>query len=329
MINYFPISLNSLKTETIIGCDIYILMNVKGSTRYVLYCKGDAVFGGGKKEQLIKKNVNRLFIRKNDEQKYYEYLETNFQDIISDKKIPSDEKAQIVHGTATNLVKDVFNDPRTGNIDRSKTFAYNMVDYILKDEKAVHSLLKIATHEYYTYTHSVNVAAVGTSFVKNLGLGEEDMKSFCTGILLHDLGKTKISPDILNKKGKLTEEEFEQIKKHPELGVEVLKETGNELKDVYTIVLQHHENLDGSGYPYGLKRNEIHPCGKIARIIDIYDALTTNRSYSGAMRPFAALTEMKEKMLNCFEKELFKEFICFLGPYDPRRKKRKKDILYT
>ncbi len=232
-----------------------------------------------------------------------------------------------MYSTAINLLKDLLEDPRTGNVIRTKTFAYNMVDYILKEGRAAHNLLKIAIHEYYTYTHSVNVAAVGTLFAKDLGYGDEDLIHFCTGILLHDVGKTKISTDILNKKGKLTEEEFASVKKHPELGVAILKETGNGFTDEYTITLQHHENYDGSGYPHGIQKDEIHRCGKIARIIDVYDALTTNRPYAKAVRPFAALVEMKEKMLNCFDRELLKEFIRFSGPYDPRAKTRKGGVL--
>ena len=184
-----------------------------------------------------------------------------------------------------------------------------MVDYVLKDTMAAENLLKIAVHEYYTYTHSVNVAAVGTLFAKDIGLEEDTLKGFCSGILLHDVGKTRISTDILNKKGKLTKEEFEEIKKHPELGIEVLNETGSEFKEERIITIQHHENEDGTGYPYGLKKDEINLAGKIARIIDVYDALTTNRSYANAIRPFAALVEMKEKMSNCFDKKLFKEII--------------------
>ncbi|MFQ5962975.1 MAG: HD-GYP domain-containing protein [Candidatus Scalinduaceae bacterium] len=316
MIDYLPIKLNSLRTDTIIGCDIYLLMNVNGASRYVLYCKGDTVFEDGKKELLVKKNVNRLFVNKDDEQKYYKYLESNFQDIMSDKRIPSDERAQIVHSAATNLIKDVFNDPRTGNIERSKTFAYNMVDYILKDGRAAFSLLKIASHEYYTYEHSVNVAAIGTLFAKNLGLGEDDLKRFCTGTLLHDLGKTKINPDILNKKDKLTEGEFKEIKEHPELGVAILKETGNGFRDEYTIILQHHENLDGSGYPYGLKKGEIHSSGKIARIIDVYDALTTKRPYCDAQTPYNALITIKDEMFSMVDPIMFKRFVRFLGGYN-------------
>ncbi len=312
--DYLPINSNSLRTDTIIGCDLCLLVETSAESRYVLYCRGDTTFDNGKRELLLDKGISRLFIKKKDQKKYYEYLENNFQDIIFDASISPDERAKIVYNAAISLVKDLFNDPRAGNIERTKTFAYNMVDYILKEGKAAHNLLKIAVHEYYTYTHSVNVAAVGTLFVNDLGFGEDDLKHFCTGILLHDIGKTKISTDIINKKGKLTKEEFDKVKEHPELGVAIIKGTGNGFTDEYIITLQHHENYDGTGYPHGLQKDEIHRCGKIARIIDVYDALTTNRSYAKAIRPFAALVEMKERMSNCFDRELLKEFIRFAGP---------------
>lgn len=327
MSDYLSISSNSLRIDTKIGCDLYLLVKTSTDSRYILYCRGDAVFENAKREMLIEENISRLFIKKEDQQTYYEYLENNFQDIMFDARISSDERSKIVHGAAINLVKDLFKDPKNSNIERTKTFAYNMVDYILREGRAAHSLLKIAIHEYYTYTHSVNVAAVGTLFAKDLGLEEDDLKRFCAGMLLHDVGKTKISTDILNKNGKLTDEEYSKIKEHPELGVAILKETGNGFTDEYTVTLQHHENYDGTGYPHGLQKEEIHRCGRIARIIDVYDALTTNRPYAKAVRPFAALVEMRDKMLNCFDKELFVKFIRFSGPYDPRVKKRKGDKL--
>ncbi len=329
MSDYLPVNSSSLRTDTKIGCDLYLLVETGAGSRHILYCRGDAVFDNDKREKLLEKNINRLFIKKEDQKKYYEYLENNFQDIIADTRISSDEKTKIVHSAATNLIKDLFNNPRTGNIKRTKTFAYNMVDYILKEGKAAHNLLKILVHEYYTYTHSVNVAAVGTLFAQSIGLGESELKSFCSGILLHDVGKTRISTDILNKKGKLTKEEYAMIKKHPEMGVEILKETGNGFTDEYKITLQHHENADGSGYPYGLKNNEVRLCSKIAHVIDVYDALTTNRPYAKAIRPFSALAEMKENMSNCFDKEVFTDFIRFLGPYDQREKQRKCDITHN
>ncbi len=329
MSDYLPIDPSSLRTGKKIGCDLYLLVETSAHDRYILYCWGDAVFDNSKKEMLLERNIDRLFIKKEDQQAYYKYLENNFEDIISDSKIPSDEKTKIVYNTATNLVKDLFADPGAGNVIRTKIFACNMVEYILKEGSAARNLLKIAIHEYSTDTHSVNVAAVGTLFAKELDFEDDDLKNFCSGVLLHDVGKARISTDILNKKGKLTDEEFTIVKKHPELGVEILKETGNGFTDEYTITLQHHENYDGTGYPHGLQKEEIHRCGRIARIIDVYDALTTNRPYAEAMRPFAALKEMKEKMLNCFDKEMFIEFIRFAGPYDPRAKSRKGDTLQT
>jgi len=169
MAEYLPVDLSSLKTDTKVGCDLYLLVKSGADSRYILYCRGDAIFESSKREMLLGKNISRLFITKEDQQKYYEYLENNFQSIISDTKLSSDEKTKIVHGAATNIVKDLFNDPRSGSIERTKTFAYNMVDYVLKDTSAAQSLLKIAVHEYYTYTHCVNVAAVGTLFAKDLG----------------------------------------------------------------------------------------------------------------------------------------------------------------
>jgi HD-GYP domain-containing protein (c-di-GMP phosphodiesterase class II) len=327
--DYLPISPESLRTDMIIGFDVYMPAQTTGSDRYVLYCKDDAVFEDGQKKLLRKKNVNRLFIRKTDEQKYLEYLKFNFQNIISDTRISPDKKAEVVYSATTSLVKDLFRDPKTGNIEKTRKFAYNLVEYIITDHMVANCLLKIAINEYYTYTHAVNVAAVGTLFAEKMGLEVDDLKHFCSGILLHDIGKTRISTDILNKKGKLTEDEFKEIKEHPELGITILKETGIIFKGEYMTTMQHHENYDGTGYPYGLLKDEIHLCGKIARIIDVYDALTTNRSYADAIRPFAALKEMKEKMLNCFDEELFKEFICFLGHYDPRKKRRKGDKLFS
>lgn len=327
MHNYLPINSSGIKIDTQVGCDLYLHVKSGAGSRYVLYCKGDAVFGYNNRGMLWEKNTSKLFIKKDDQQKYYEYLESNFKDIISDSRISPDEKTKIVQNVATYLVKDLFEDPKTGIVNRTKAFAYNMVDYILQDCHAAHSLLKIAVHEHYTYTHSVNVAAVGTLFGRDIGLEDDDLKNLCSGILMHDVGKTRISTDILNKNGKLTKEEFEKIKEHPELGVEVLKEAGCTQKHEYIITLQHHENYDGTGYPYGLKKYEIHLCGKIARIIDVYDALTSKRPYSDAIRPFKALVEMKEKMLNCFDKQLFIDFVHFLGPYDPRKAQRKVDRL--
>ncbi len=322
-IDYFSISPNIIRTGTQIGCNLFLHVKSRLENKYVLYCREDHVFEADKRAMLVEKNIRCLYIKKNEQKNFYEYMKNNFHKIITDSTVSHDEKTRLVYNTATNVVKELFDDPRSCNIEKTKEFSSNLAGYIIEDSKAAESLIKIAIHEYYTYTHSVNVAAVGTLFGKYLGLGDKELRLICSGILLHDIGKTRIRTDIINKKGKLTKREFEEIKKHPELGVEVLEEAGITVDEERLITLQHHEDEDGGGYPYGLKKDEIHLYGKIVRIIDIYDAITTNRSYAGARRPFSALKEMQEKMSHCFDTELFLEYIRFLGPYDSRTKEKK------
>ncbi len=140
-----------------------------------MYCRVANVFGNDKRDHLLEKNINRHFIKKDDQKKYYEYLENNLQGIVSDTMLSHDGKTEILYSTSINLAKDLFNDPTVGNIKRTKTFACNMVDYILKEGSAARSLLKIAVQEYDTNTRSVNVAAVGSLFANDLGYGVEDI----------------------------------------------------------------------------------------------------------------------------------------------------------
>ena len=322
MFDYLSISPNIVRAGTKIGCSLFLHVKSKIEDKFVLYCSEDVVFDADKREMLLKNKIRCLYIKQDEQKKFHEYMENNFHEIITDTNVSHDEKTRLVYNTATNVVKDLFENPSV-NFERTKSFASNLAGYIIEDSKAAESLIQIAIHEYYTYTHSVNVAAVGTLFGKYLGLKGKELRLICSGILLHDIGKTRISTDIINKKGKLTKREFEEIKKHPELGVEVLEEAGITVNEERLITLQHHEDYDGGGYPYGLKRDEIHLYGKIVRIIDIYDAITTNRSYAGAKRPFSALKEMQEKMSQCFDTELFLEFVRFLGPYDSRSKEKR------
>ena len=170
-ISYLPIRPDSLKTNTMVGCDIYLLTKTATEVRFVLYCKKDVVFDEAKKEMLVVKKIKSIFIKKEEQPAFYDYLEINFLHIASDTNIPSDERSKIVHRAATNLLKDLFAGPSTGNVERSKTWSHNMVDYVINDSKAAESLLKMAVYRYYSFTHSVNVVTIGTLFGQKLGIG--------------------------------------------------------------------------------------------------------------------------------------------------------------
>jgi HD-GYP domain-containing protein (c-di-GMP phosphodiesterase class II) len=139
----------------------------------------------------------------------------------------------------------------------------------------------------------------------------DELREFALGCLLHDIGKTGISDWILNKPGKLDEQEFDEVKKHPQLGVELMKDSVSDL--ALDVILHHHERYDGTGYPEGLVGKQISDNAKIASIADVYDALTTNRPYSDARKPFNAVLLMKEQMVGHFEQEKFIKFIYMLS----------------
>ncbi|MFQ5962973.1 MAG: HD-GYP domain-containing protein [Candidatus Scalinduaceae bacterium] len=329
MNDYVAITHESLIENTKIGCDLYLQTNVNGSHRYVLFCRGDEIFCNERREVLIEKHIKRLFISTKDSKSFFRYQEDNLKDILADKDKSSQEKSQVVYQVAKYLVMDLMNDLRSGaKLKRVAKWVDNTIDFILHDENAFVCLLQVSSHDYYTYTHSVNLAVLGLLFGKHLSFDKHGLNSFGTGMLLHDVGKAEIPLEIINKPGKLTKDEREILEKHPENGLKLLQ--GKELEEKALIaVIQHHENFDCTGYPNKIGGKDIHLFGRISRIIDVYDAMTTNRPYADALRPFDALLEMKVKMLKCFEKELFNEFIYFLGSKDADGKQRKYEIPHT
>ena len=169
---------------------------------------------------------------------------------------------------------------------------------------------------FYTYTHSVNVGLLAVSMAKVLfrGSSGHDMHELGAGFFLHDLGKVQIDLAILNKPGRLTPEETTVMRRHPALGFKILHEAHQLSEECKTIVLQHHERDDGTGYPKQLRGTEIHLYGKICALADVFDALTSNRPYRKGMTSFDALMLMKKEMINHFQKDLYEKFVLIFQP---------------
>lgn len=312
--NYMPVILDTILADTIVGCDLYIQNFVNGEIRYILYCNGTNTIRSEKIEELQKHKIEMLFIHKEDQNKYLKYVESSLKNIIRDNRINIIEKAQVVYQVAKNIMLDVFSDPRSGiHVYRAKNLVEATIDMIITNKNASLAIINILSFDYYTYSHSVNVAILGLLFSKYLGIKFEELNVLGTGLLFHDIGKTQIESEIINKKEKLNEKEFTRIKMHVELGANILTKV-RDIDDVSLFpVRQHHEKCNGKGYPNRLQGDDIHKFGKIASIIDVYDALTTRRSYADAKKPFSALNVMKNEMEGSFDDELFTKFILFLG----------------
>ncbi len=314
--HYVAITKDMLVEDTEVGCDLYLRSYVNGYPRYILFCRRDEQFGSDRKGVLLERNIQKLYILSKDYNNFFKYQERNLPNILANNNLSSREKSHAVYHVAKSLTKEILKDISTPGVDldRAKNWVKYTIGFILNDENAFSGLLSMTSHDYYTYTHSINLSVFGLLFGKHLSLGTNNLNTFGTGLLLHDVGKVEVPLEILNKPGKLTKDEFGIIKRHPEAGYKLLKDEENIEGRSLKAVIQHHENYDGTGYPHGIGGKEIDLYGGLSRIIDVYDAITTRRCYAGSINPFGALKEMKEGMISCFDMELFKEFVCFLGP---------------
>ncbi len=232
---------------------------------------------------------------------------------VQDQTLPMEDKTRIVYTHSVEMINGVLDRPTAKNIGGAKKAIFGVVDMILAEKETSHYLTRITNHDFYTYTHSVNVGFLAVCLAKTVLEDDgHDMHELGAGFFLHDLGKLRIPPEIINKPGRLTEDEMTVIRTHPSQGFKILNEARQLTEECKTIVLQHHERIDGTGYPKRLRADDIHIYGKICSIADVYDALTSDRPYRQKMRPFEALQLMKKEMSNHFHKELFEKFILML-----------------
>lgn len=215
-------------------------------------------------------------------------------------------------------VKYILHDLGNGNgIDMKKVndIADSVVINAGEKKDIVKCLNQIKSTDDYLYTHSVNVSLLSMLLGKWIGLDSKDIEKLVQAGLLHDIGKVKVSPEILNKPGKLTDEEYEEIKKHTVYGYRILEKEKDISKDICTAVLMHHEREDGSGYPVGIKGDKINKFAKILAVADIYDAMTSNRVYKGRESAFQVFRMMEQEAIGKLDIKVVNALLNNLASY--------------
>lgn len=229
--------------------------------------------------------LNSVYIDKlKDIGVFYVYIEDNrLEDVlVEDDKLT--ELKQSAMKNMPRIIKNVSECNRKGVKD-SISIVEEMVDYIIDMGDVNKSLFDIQTYDNYTYIHSLDTSISSSFLGLTAGLDVYKLKELALGAILHDIGKTKINYAIINKDGPLTDEEFFEIKKHPLYGGKILRKNIRISDEVLSAVEQHHERIDGRGYPYGLAGNQISKYGKIVSICDVYDAVSNDRVYRKKFRP--------------------------------------------
>lgn len=227
-------------------------------------------------------------------------------------------RSHTVYRAARRWIDQMLEDSRLGNsidTDQARELVTQLADEVIRNPDALVWLTFLKTRDEYTATHCMNVCILALTFGRCLGLDEDELHCLGLGALLHDLGKMQIPDEVLNKPGQLTEDEFDQMKQHPGLGFAMLGDDENLNEVSLHIVLHHHERLDGRGYPAGLTAEEIPLLTRVSSIVDVYDAITSDRCYHDGIPPAEALENLFKWAAGNFDVHLLEHFIKCIGIY--------------
>lgn len=227
-------------------------------------------------------------------------------------------RARSLHKEANLITKNMLNDIRLGKqieMEKMEPVVEGMIDSIFRNPDALLPLGRLKEHDNYTFEHSVSVCTLMIAFSRALNLPRDNIKEIALGALLHDVGKAKVPDEILNKPAKLTDAEFDKMKSHVVQSIIILQNTPGISQTMLDVAGQHHERFDGTGYPNKLKGHEISFHGQMAAIVDVYDAITSNRVYHKGMPAPAAMAKLLEWSKFHFNPDLVRIFIKAVGIY--------------
>jgi HD-GYP domain-containing protein (c-di-GMP phosphodiesterase class II) len=285
---------------------------------YIICCHEGEVFNPSLLEKLLNHGIKQIYFHNSEQDKVLPYLHHNVKNILNDDNLPPVEKAERVYDVTYLWTRQFFTE-ETSRGGNQISLGIEFVDYLFEciRQNQTHQswILELCRHDSTLYTHCINTCLLGIAFTKYLGLPDRQIRDFGLGALLHDIGMTKVPASILRQSGRLSNDEREMIKKHPLDGFRLLKTYSPLGRDSMIMVLQHHEHIDGSGYPEGLKLPMLSPFGRILRVIDSYEALTARRIWRQPLEPLKALLIMREEWHDkgVFDSNYLAEFIKFLS----------------
>jgi putative nucleotidyltransferase with HDIG domain len=231
------------------------------------------------------------------------------QEMTKASKLYDDAKS-LQHKMLNNLTEQ-----KTINVIEVKESTDAIVDSIFRNQDALACMTRLRIKDEYLVEHSLNVSILMTILAKHLGFERHIIEQLALGAFLHDIGKILVPPEILHKPAKLTPEEYEVMKNHVNLGMEVLKESPDLSALVNEVVQQHHERLDGNGYPNKLKNKSITQYGRMIAIVDSYDAMTADRVYKTGMHPIKAFKILMKDAPHSYDNTLVEQLVSCLGIY--------------
>lgn len=290
---YSPIDKAYITENATILFDIYEANEAKDNV--TLFLKNGTEINSDHK--IMIRDARTLCIPHDQKEGYDDYCALHIRTIATNKSVPFETKSSMLYQKAEKVMQNLFSNPEAlGNAEIIQEIVDDIMVSILDDDFTVESMMKIAAHDYYTHTHSINVSIYALSLGNFLGLKGQDLHDLGESAVLHDLGKSKVNVDIINKNGKLDTSEFAEMMHHPTWGHEIALHLGITDKRILSGIRHHHEKMDGTGYPDKLPEKRISLFARIIGVCDVFDALTTKRSYKDPMSSFNAFKLIKNQM---------------------------------
>ena len=310
---YRTVPVASLRVDTMLIFDVHI--RTAADQPPVLYRDRNLVFTSEALARIADHKHEHIFIPSGQDAAYRKYVEEHLDTILSDPNVSVAAKSEVVYSTAQSLVSDVLKEPRSQELlMRSRSLVSATTKFLTAEHTAFQHLLPLVSYDYYTYTHSVNVFVFSMSLAQRVGFTDQKLlEEFGEGALLHDIGKSQIDPEIVNCRGKLNDEQWKQMRKHPVYGYDLLSDHDKLGELALSVGRHHHEKIRGGGYPDDLVGKRIAPLVRVSTIADIFDALTTRRSYKPALESYKALRLMQDEMSKDLDPDYFRVFVEMMG----------------
>jgi len=316
---YVPLLLRNLAVNRPVPFAVYVRVKTAENPvpHYGVCCPKGEVFQREWQQQLARLEMRLAYFEAGEEETVLGYLTENLHRCHGREHETQAVIADLVFDTTLVGLRHLFTTlPKRGGCPGDVVFPLvERLIHLIEQENYWSLMMGTIRHDQGLFTHSLNVCLFGLGFVRYLGWPAEEALPFGLGALLHDLGMSRVPKRILKKKGPLTEEELAEVHKHPARGFGLLKGTTCLSRETLLMVLQHHENGDGSGYPHRLPLEGIHPWARILRIVDSYEAMTAPRSRRGILSPQEALWTIRGDLMDrqIFDPDYFTAFVKFLS----------------
>lgn len=308
-----PVSVGTLLPDTVPGVALYL--SAGNDDTFLLYRSAEHSITASDLANLQSRGISTLYVSGADHRTYQEYLRQNLDCVLGDDSVPAARRIGCLNEVVRDVLGQVFRrGDLDGQMDQLKELGQKTVGAICRDDIVLADLRGVLYHDYHTFTHSANVAFYCVMLARSLGIANSrELSAIAMGGFLHDAGKLDIPAGLLTKPGRLDEDELKAVRQHPTLGFKRLCRRPDLSLGQLMMVYQHHEHLDGTGYPVRCVGDELHPWGRICAVADVFEALTSNRPYRAGFSISVACRMMQDQSGTSFDKDFLKCWMQFVS----------------